>query len=271
MKAGTKERPTRASGNDKDIAVIPLRFQDYRLSVRISDPEMETQLRESFRFMLASDDSAIGHDQRYETLDLVTEHPIRPELAQFINNAVFRQFISLRPDLMWIHAGAVEKDGSAILIAGASGQGKSTLTTMLCEAGFSYMSDDVAPIDMITDTVYPFPQTPRRRLPSLGALAPDEVQSLERTVVLLTADMIRQAPAPIRRIVFLDYQPGAVADLWPLSPGEAALGIIGSLTNFLDHREGAVNRSVALASSIPAFRLSFDHRSDSAVRLIAGT
>lgn len=271
MQAGMRRRSARESLNNAGAAVIPLRFQDTRLSVLISDPEMEKQVRESFRFMLAADDPSIEHSWRDETLDLVTEHPIRPELLQFIHNAVFRRFIALRPDLMWIHAGAVEKDGSAILIAGASGQGKSTLTGMLCRAGFSYMSDDVAPIDMSTDTVYPFPQTPRRRAPSTRPLDPGEVQALERTVISLNPDVIRKKPAPIRRIFFLDYQAGAQPDLSPLTCGEAALGIIGSLTNFLDHREAAVDRSVALARSIPAFRLIFDHRSDSVATLIAET
>ena len=40
------------------------------------------------------------------------------------------------------HAGAVAKDGQAILMPGASRSGKTTLTTALAQAGFELLSDD---------------------------------------------------------------------------------------------------------------------------------
>jgi hypothetical protein len=96
------------------------------------------------------------------------------------------------------------------------------------------------------------------------------VQQLERNAVPMTGDTVRRDPAPIGRIVFLDYRSGSHSNLTRLSAGEAAIGIIGSLTNFQDHREAAVARSVAIAHSIPAFRLTFGHPAERAAEIIGG-
>lgn len=45
---------------------------------------------------------------------------------------------------MAIHCAAVSKDGEAVLIAGESGSGKSTVTNALLEAGYQLMADDLA-------------------------------------------------------------------------------------------------------------------------------
>ncbi len=50
--------------------------------------------------------------------------------------------------LLFIHAGAVERHGRAIILAAPSGTGKSTLTYALLHAGFRYLSDELAPIDL---------------------------------------------------------------------------------------------------------------------------
>jgi hypothetical protein len=46
-----------------------------------------------------------------------------------------------------LHAAAVEKDGHALLFAGAQGSGKSTLTASLCAGGMPYLGDDLCPLD----------------------------------------------------------------------------------------------------------------------------
>jgi len=45
-------------------------------------------------------------------------------------------------DAYYLHAGCVSDGGKVILICGASGDGKSTLTYALARAGFSFLSDD---------------------------------------------------------------------------------------------------------------------------------
>ena len=48
------------------------------------------------------------------------------------------------PYLMAMHAGAVERNGKAIVLPGSSGSGKSTLTATLVAKGFNLFSDEIA-------------------------------------------------------------------------------------------------------------------------------
>jgi hypothetical protein len=56
----------------------------------------------------------------------------------------------------FVHAGVVSIGGAGVLIPGASGAGKSTLVAALCLEGFSYLSDELAVIDVKSLTVLPF-------------------------------------------------------------------------------------------------------------------
>ena len=47
-----------------------------------------------------------------------------------------------------IHASAVEIDGKAILFAGASGAGKSTMATHLSKRGHAFLCDDISAVDL---------------------------------------------------------------------------------------------------------------------------
>jgi hypothetical protein len=55
-----------------------------------------------------------------------------------------------------LHAGAVELEGRVVVIAGVSGQGKSTLTAALVRSGFSYVTDELVIIDPSTGFVRPY-------------------------------------------------------------------------------------------------------------------
>jgi hypothetical protein len=57
-----------------------------------------------------------------------------------------------------LHAAAVARDDRLLLLAGESGAGKTTLTLALLRDGWTYLSDDVAPIDVSTGEVAPFPK-----------------------------------------------------------------------------------------------------------------
>ncbi|MBP6997061.1 MAG: hypothetical protein KBB39_13060 [Phycicoccus sp.] len=59
-----------------------------------------------------------------------------------------RHYIALHaPGLVFIHAGAIEVDGSAVVIPGWSTSGKSTLVRAFIERGCGYLSDEYAVID----------------------------------------------------------------------------------------------------------------------------
>lgn len=55
-----------------------------------------------------------------------------------------------------LHAGAVARNGRALVLVGESGRGKSTLTASLVRRGWEYLSDEVAIVDTETRTVLPY-------------------------------------------------------------------------------------------------------------------
>ena len=57
-----------------------------------------------------------------------------------------------------LHAGAVERDGRALLLTGESGSGKSTLSALLGERGWRFLGDEFALLDVETGLLHPFPR-----------------------------------------------------------------------------------------------------------------
>jgi hypothetical protein len=56
------------------------------------------------------------------------------------------------------HAGAVASKGTALLLAGRSGASKTSMTMELLRLGWTYLSDDIAPIRRDNGRVLPFPK-----------------------------------------------------------------------------------------------------------------
>jgi hypothetical protein len=61
-------------------------------------------------------------------------------------------------DFLLLHAGAVSRDGSSMLIPAEAGVGKSSLVAGLLDLGFRYLSDEAGVIDPVTGRAYPFPK-----------------------------------------------------------------------------------------------------------------
>jgi hypothetical protein len=178
-------------------------------------------------------------------------------LYDYVKRQLLMQFIRERQDLLWLHAAAVERKGKALLVSGPSGQGKSTLATLLCERGWSYMSDDIAPVRMSSNDVLPFPLVPFRRIAARRRVARVALETLEKEMVHIPSDSIRRESATIGGIVFPIYRPRARSTLERIAPGNAAFEILRSYTNFVDHKESAVTRASELARTIPAYELTY--------------
>jgi hypothetical protein len=190
-----------------------------------------------------------------EQLDF--KHPRFEPLVDYLTREVVRKFVEARPDLLWVHGAAVEWNGSALLIVGRSGQGKSTLSTRLCESGWRLLSDEVAPIRMDADEVLPFPRSAFRRVYPGREIGPDETGFLAKEQVALPERALHLKPAPIKAAVFALFKYDASPEMEVLSPGTAAIELVGSCFNFDDHRATAVARIAKLAESIPMYGLTY--------------
>lgn len=190
-------------------------------------------------------------------------------LLPVVKQEVFYRFVRARPDLFWLHAGVAERDGSALVLPGVSGQGKSTLVTLLCERGWRLMSDDVAPIFMDSNVVLPFLQIPMRRIYPGRRVPAGEIEQLGRETVAIPRESVWREPAAIRAVVFPRFEDPECAELSLLSPGDAALELLRHCSNFVDHRGDAVERAASMARSVPFHRLSYHVPLDAAAILDA--
>lgn len=96
------------------------------------------------------------------------------DVRAFLLGSVFGALCHQR-GLLPLHAGAVASGGSCVAFAGRSGTGKSTLTSGLLQRGFTFVTDDICPIDVAaggTPTV--LPGVPRLKL------AADSMKALGR-------------------------------------------------------------------------------------------
>jgi hypothetical protein len=101
---------------------------------------------------------------------------------------VFREWIDRVEQHVIVHAAALVKDQRALLIAGPSGTGKTTLTIALMQRGFELLSDDYAPIRVGTGAVAPFSKGLGVRAGAARALLPRHVPSSGR--VALAPDLV---------------------------------------------------------------------------------
>jgi hypothetical protein len=245
-----------------------IEFDGMQLEVRTSVPEIQELVRVVYGHMIvpASTRSAgtisVTRTESGYLLTSETEVPFRNDqldlLLDIVREEVHFQFMRVRPDLLWLHAAAVERNGRALLIAGPSGQGKSTLSTKLCERGWRLLSDDIAPTSMEADIVYPFPQAPRRRIFPGSVIDKYEIQTLEREEVVFEAHEVHLAAVGVAAIVYVEFSVGGSASLEKLTGGSAALEVLRNSVNFGDHKEAAVSRAAALGTRIPAYKLCYD-------------
>ena len=245
---------------------VYIEFDGQQLMVSSDDPEAIEYFRRNYEQMLVPrithgigeltvKRAAIGYDV-HGSIDV--SHPAALDtLFAYLRREVLVFFVRARTDLLWLHAGAVERGGNSVLISGTSGRGKSTLVTELCGRGWKLLSDENAPINMTTNEVIPFPQRPRRRVHPGKELESDELHSIAFEEIPVEPDDIRREPAPVRAIVFPVFHAASEPKLERLSPGDAAMEIIRNSTNFADHKASAVEQAVRMANGIPCYSLAY--------------
>jgi hypothetical protein len=242
-------------------------FDGQQIAISTDVPAVSDLLERTYRSMLCRESiSSAGQIEMRKTPRGYEIHGLEKanfedlpveNVLDFLKRDVVRQFSVARPDLLWIHAAAVVRDTSALLIVGASAQGKSTLSTRLSEAGWRLMSDEVAPIRMDSDEVLPFPQAAFRRQYPGHELGSYEIGLISKEEVALPRASLHLEPAQISGVVFPLFKDGASPELETLSAGTAAMELFRNCLNFADHQAKAVARIAKLAESIPMYRLTY--------------
>lgn len=110
-----------------------------------------------------------------------------------------------------LHAGAVARDGRALVLVGESGKGKSTLTASLVRRGWDYLSDEVAVIHPETRMVLPFAKALDLddEACRLAGIDPPDLRFGARKAKVLPASIgnVATGDAELEMIVLLDEHP----------------------------------------------------------------
>jgi hypothetical protein len=166
-----------------------------------------------------------------------------------------------RPDLYFLHGAAIALHGRVAVVIAPSGSGKSTLAFTLIQHGVTYLSDELVPVDVGQDFVYPYPRAIclKSPLPKPYRFPPETVSCGSVSYIpTSTVGFMNAAPMPIGALFFLDRTSRA-NPCEPLTTASAVAHLIANSLNSLAHPGWGVDAAFALARRVPSFALNSTH------------
>ena len=212
------------------------------------DPELDYGIRTRGEgFALRRGDAWSAHAADDAQLLFLLEKDVTVELQK------------LRRDLYFLHSAALERDGRAFLLVGESGAGKSTTAWALGNAGFRYLSDELAPIALESGEVQPYPHALCLKSdPPDSFPLPPTVLRTARTIHVRAGDLPGGICAePTRLSVILFVGPRSERpSVRPIRAAEATARLYAQALNALAHPDAGLDPAVSLATGAMCFELS---------------
>jgi len=81
------------------------------------------------------------------------------DAATLLQTSVLQVAARLATDHLLLHAGAVSRNGSGVVLVASPGHGKTTLVVSLIKSGWRFLSDEVACLTADGSTIIPFPRS----------------------------------------------------------------------------------------------------------------
>lgn len=168
-----------------------------------------------------------------------------------------------RSDLLTIHASVANNADGGVLMVGPPGAGKSTLCADAClRLGWTFLSDDVAPISISDGSIHPFPRPPafKGTAPSWDELAsqwspPEGLRPTDAFMVPpKTVGRVGSVPVRLGCIVFPSFVPHSDGYTHALSPAKAMRSILAEVH---DPTPSSVSFLGALVQTVPAYRAEY--------------
>jgi HprK-related kinase A len=167
-----------------------------------------------------------------------------------------------------LHASSVERDGRALLMTGESGAGKSTLSVLLASAGWRFMGDEFALLDLDTGEVHAFPRLVSLKNESVGAAEaawPDATFGpwLRGTPkgdirhMVPPPDAIARMDEPATPALILFPRFGAADEVRPVATSEAFVRLTQASTNYTALGERGFRALTRLVKTVPALAVDY--------------
>jgi hypothetical protein len=172
-----------------------------------------------------------------------------------------------------LHGAALVRNDRAVVLAGRTHAGKSTLAGWLTHRGWGFLTDEAALVDPASLVVSPYwrPIGVRRPGPLdsiIGNGQPDEAE------VLVPASTLGAlaSPAPLVGIAFPSFTPHEPAALSRLSPAAALVELTQHFPGLIAGGRAGFRRLARLVEAIPSYMLAFYDLDDAerALRTIVG-
>lgn len=167
-----------------------------------------------------------------------------------------------------LHAGAVERDGRALILTGESGSGKSTLAALLGERGWRYLGDEFVLIEPASGDIHPFPRPASLKNASIAAAGAEIDEA--RFGPLMTGTPkgdIRHLRPPVAAIAAMHRtaQPAAIvfprfgfdAAVRPVARSEAFVRLTQASTNYTALGERGFTTLAGLVTSVPSVAIDY--------------
>ncbi len=194
--------------------------------------------------------------------EVVTGLP-RCDLPTFVMEAAVRALIEDIGTGVVLHAGAVRWNGKAVLVAGPSGSGKSSMIAWLMDRGFEYLSDEAAVLDGAGTlcglpralVVKPGAAEKIACLPAFeGALS---IQSGSHTIVRPVNMEFATGSSPCGLIIFPIFDSSATISVTPLNTAQTAMKLVECNLNARNLPDGGFRAITGLSRKTPAVTLTF--------------
>jgi hypothetical protein len=189
----------------------------------------------------------------------------RDDLLNLLQEQVVHALIVDMASAVVLHAGAVSANGRAMLLAGPTGSGKTSLAAWFVANGFRYLSDEVVALVEGATEVVGFPRAMVVKGEAAGKIEALGVFAAAGTIHTAHSFMIspaaeRVAPhAPVRcgLIVFPQFKAGAPLRIAALTAAQAGLRLMGCNLNARNLPGAGFAGIGALARAAPAFVLHY--------------
>lgn len=198
-----------------------------------------------------------------ETADTVSDLA-RSDLASFLMDVVIRALITDQSRGVALHAGAVARNGRVVLVAGASGSGKSSLICWLVENGFEYLTDEIVLLEPDDASVVGMPRAVVVKPGSAELIREMQAFRDARTALGGTHVMIEppvssasNGPMPVALIIFPEFSLGEGLSLAGPSAAECGLKLVECNLNARNFRDGGFAALTKLARKAPALSLRY--------------
>ena len=209
-----------------------------------------------------------------------TDDDIADALCDLISDLI-DAYLAERPDMLALHAAAVDIGGKLVLFPNQHKAGKSLLSVQLAALGGRVFSDDVLPIDPESSNGIALGIAPRLRLPlpeNAGAFLREHLSQCgtitnERYAYVDTPTSTRPmlgTQAPIETIINLNRAEGATEpELTPMPTSSAVKMMIERNLGFRGNANGVLDQLCDIVEKCDCYELRYHDPFDAAKHLMA--